>query len=672
MQVSPRKEWLPSLIAAAVSAGLAAVLIIGCRVAFEAAYQTNDDIIIWMFAQGVGYTTEPSPYLIFPHYLYGKLLVLLYGWTNSINWYRVLAEGIRFISITTICFSVLRLELRLRTILLLTVYLLAFHLYFWRNPQWTATALLAGQAGVFLFFSQLRDNRHFPIAMAIPAILLIFLSTLIREQCAQLVLLLSIPLFFSQLIGRPKAATFAKVTLFMALAGTVSCLATSYNRWCYSRQEGWDQFHEFDSVRVKLNQFCRVPYNVETKPIYDRVGWSKNDYRMLLFWFLADPERYSIEKMRMILDAGRDHRSRTPLGAAQHTPKGPEPRASGSSGMPRPGRPDDSHTARKAVALASSHSLSWEPQLNRLLKNRDFLFMLCGIAVSLFYVRWDFPNLYCVGFLLLGVAEISGYLVLRMTLPPRVFFPMLAFFEITILSVAVGGRQGSARRSRFVWLKTIPVMAFAALVPFELHRHYTESMQFRVLNRRLLEAVDVLNPKPDQLFVIWGASFPRELISPDGNLDFMTSFKWVNVGYAAQTPVMQQRLVQFGITDVYRGLYEKDNVYLSADRGMLPLLFEYVREHYGVELTAKTVLDIPIGRYEGLPKGSYKGRFMRLTVFKLHPVKPKPSADPPASANSSTTSGRLRAGCSKRLHSPERLQMSSCGGIIRNRDQAES
>lgn len=573
MQRLHRKRWL----IATASVGLAALIALVTRCLFTPTYQTNDDVGMSFWANGVVFCDAPTPFLLYSNYLYGQLLVWLHRLAPATNWHRILAEAIHLLATGALCYAVLRTEFRLRTAALLGVYLLAFDLLFWRSPQFTVTAFLAALSGVLLVLRASTAGERPSAAATVAGIMLVLTGGLLRNDSACLALAMSGPLFAGSLAFRPRSAA-RRVAGFLLIAGAGLYGAGLYHRACYDRAPGWKGFAEFNRLRAEFNDYGRVEYNEQTRPVFDRVGWSKNDLAMFCAWFYSDEERFCTDKVRQIV---------------QSIPP-PEPAA----------------MSRRVV-----------DGLRPLLAAPESRLMLVAIGVTLAAVRWDRRRALGLILLLLLFCGLTVYLLTWMKLPTRVFWPMLGFLQIATLLAAVACFPvGNSSRWR-VWLEAAGLLVFAAFLWGECRRARQESHEFRAINAQWHAAVAELAPRPDELYVPWGSAFPYELIHPDESLDYLRNLKLLSIGAAMRTPTINQRMAQFEIGDLYRALYERPNVWLLASRERLALFREYVREHYGTDVAVERERVIPIGRF--------RGQMLALKMCKLTAAKPWA---PPAAA----------------------------------------
>src|SRR5262249_45979882 len=90
------------------------------------------------------------------------------------------------------------------------------------------------------------------------------------------------------------------VVLPLVTAGGIIGLLRISQGYIYATTPGWEHFEEFNYLRAQFTDYQASPFDDETRGIYERAGWSNNDYQMLMSWFFANPELYSIEKFRAI------------------------------------------------------------------------------------------------------------------------------------------------------------------------------------------------------------------------------------------------------------------------------------------------------------------------------------------------------------------------------------
>jgi hypothetical protein len=557
-----------------VSLAVTLVIALGYRLLFTPAYQTNDDVGLSFWAEGVAFCDAPTPFLLYSNYLYGQLLVWLNHLAGTINWYRVVAEVIHAVATLATCYAVLRTDFRWRTGWLLGVYLVTFDLLFWQYPQFTVTAFLAAQAGVLLVFQSLATEERPSWVTITVGVTLVLLGGLIRGQSAYLALVLAAPLLGGSLVLRPRPGARRAVAFWLA-AGIVLFAAARYHEAVYRRAPGWGEFAEFNRLRAEFNDYGRVTYNEQTRPVFDRVGWSQTDLQMFCMWFYTDEERFSTQKVREIVRA-----------------------------MPAP----QQETVRHRVISG----------LRSLVSTTRCQFMLVAILTSLATIRWDRRRAIWLLSLLAVSLGLVVYMLARMKLPIHVFWPMLGFLQLAMLMAAVTPRPGCEPGRRRRWLEMTALLAFVVFFASEFRRARQESTAFRETNAKFRGALAELASRPNRLYVPWGALLHYELIHPDDNLEDLRHLKLLPIGAGLRTPTTNQRMAEFKISDLYLAICERDDVWLVATRDWVDVYRVYMREHYGIDVVVETERAISLGEF--------RGRCYAIDLFKLR--RPTPSTSP--------------------------------------------
>jgi hypothetical protein len=99
-----------------------------------------------------------------------------------------------------------------------------------------------------------------------------------------------------------------------------------------------------------------------------------------------------------------------------------------------------------------------------------------------------------------------------------------------------------------------------------------------------------LQPRVNQLFVIWGADFPYEEYQlPTQAAPVTSDMQILGLGVGSHEPFVQNRLKSFGIDDLYQAFYTRDDVFLICDKRMTKFLRQYIWEHYHTSVEIRTV-----------------------------------------------------------------------------------
>jgi hypothetical protein len=99
-----------------------------------------------------------------------------------------------------------------------------------------------------------------------------------------------------------------------------------------------------------------------------------------------------------------------------------------------------------------------------------------------------------------------------------------------------------------------------------------------------------LQPRVNQLFVIWGAAFPYdEYQLPTQAAPVTSNMQILGLGVGNHEPFVQNRLKSFGIDNLYQAFYTRDDVFLICNEPKKRLLIQYIWEHYHTSVEIGTV-----------------------------------------------------------------------------------
>jgi hypothetical protein len=524
--------------------GLTALLAHTC---FTPRFQSNDDPGMVMLAAGYGLGPRPSPFLIFMHPLLGQFLSSLYGMSPSVPWYALFMLGVRLLAGMAIAFAALDRRSTLQQVGLVVIYLLAFDLSGHVCPQFSRTAAAATQGAVLLWFSR-RPDRPWNAALAITAAVLLTLGMMIRPDHAMLSLALASPLVCLDVLAtlrggcgcvdrRARLLTWARRTgAPLLVAGILVGGLLAYWSWFYAVSPGWSDFERYNRLRSQFTDFCRDNSTPTSEQALAQVGWSRNDLAMIRAFFFADRQVFSADNLRKYLAISRP--------------------------------------------LLHFRLPEWKGQLAALWSNYYLRLPLTAIFFTALFI----PGRAWLHFGAVGATAgaalwlVAG--VMRHYCPQHFVQALLAF--VAGVGVVLSGPVsfGPLRKMGLV-LGLLAVTYFNGRVCWELH---LRSIQSQILAEELKSAIKELNPRPDQLYVVWGGFFPYEYLLPFDSGSHMRDFKFYGLGCATNTPTEDERLREFGIDDLVTALYTRNDVFVICD-GPLPKMLEtYIAEHRGVRV----------------------------------------------------------------------------------------
>jgi hypothetical protein len=546
-------------------------------VAFHPSYDTNDDVFMTMIASGRGFCPAPDERLIFTNVIIGHGLKQLYTLLPNVPWYGGYLLAVHYVAQVAVCYCVLatgsrravtpsllsralsrRRLFRLRFGLYVT-YFVIVELVFLNNLQFTTTAFLAAQAGIFLLWlAARRRSQGQPSAEVLSlcaAVALIVVAGMIRLEGLLMALVVAAPLaiYLSRHVSPRTWLPSAKAAVFAAvLVG----LTAAYNRLAYEQDPRWSGFYAYNQLRCRFNDYRWTSYTPETAGAFSAVGWSQNDHDMIANWFFDDPEIYSEAKLRTVLDAHPWKTARlTPEYLGQACRKLLQDRSVWAALLVLPfflASVDRSRTARRAI-------------------------LSCAFV---------------------AVASVV-FLVLNNKLPPmRTYFPLLSFpvaaallfagnarslFEKRQTKSTEAGRSLLAWNVRTPWTRAAMVMLVVGIV-IGSYRQCRRSIRVHRERAELQTFLAEASSRAPELYVCWEAAMPFELVSPLDSLRAWSPLSLVSLTWTQRTPWHEETKRRFGVSCLARAMCERDDVVLIATARHRSLFATFAEQHFSEEV----------------------------------------------------------------------------------------
>jgi hypothetical protein len=550
--------------------------------------QSNDDIALEMLASGRGIASAPTPFLLFINVLIGKLLAGLYSQWPAVAWYRLFLLGVHLLAGWTIAWLAFRDGLSWTKLALACNFFLLFDLFFYVRPHFTCTSGVAALAAVALWLGQLVRGQRLRGLRLVWFFVLVGFSGLMRTENCLLMLLVAVPnsllagwLAQAQARIRPSDQELSQMAapvptqpvwrwLFVAVAmppALGALLATGlqlYNDRVYATTPGWEDFYEFNRLRAEFTDYRRANYNAVTKTLFDNVGWSANDFALLVRWFFPDDRLYNTTTFQKVL-----------------------------AGFPR------------------AQSVGTRLLIGRIVEDwlriPNLRALLGGAIIPLLFVRRRRD----AGMVVL--AQASALIVMlvvlhvRHRLPPWVYGPLLAF--PTVVAMTLPGSEQRANRfsSALSALGCASLLVASASALWQYQEETTTALE---LHTRLKAEIAKLDPHSHQLYVAWGGMFPLELILYASDLQDWRDFKMLGTGFTTHSPVNRTRLREFGIANIYRALCHRKNVFLITHEDSKDGFRRYVQEHFAEDAESTTILATTLGEWS-----AYNGSMGKMMTY---------------------------------------------------------
>lgn len=596
---------------------LLAVLLLQATVlvVFQPSYETNDDVFMTMIASGQGFCPAPDEHLLFTNVIVGQALKRLYTAWPGIPWYGCYLLTIHYLAQVALLYCALTADKQRsfggdkyavgaigslqsaeaassstrRRLTLYLIYFAIVELPMLNTLQFTATAFLAAQAGLFLLWMAARRRCVQPQASvglrtsAGAAMLLV--AGLVRVESLLMAVLVSAPLGLT-LARHPWRRTLLPSAGAAALAAILILLATQYDRRSYEQDPRWSDFFGYNELRVKFNDYQWTTYTPQTAGGFSAVHWSANDHEMIAHWFFDDPAVYSEANLRAIVTSYPWKSARLTLGYA------------------------------------------WQA-FRKVFGDRSVCAVLLVLPFFLFYgdrerrARWA----------VLGCAGMAVALVVLLTcntklLPPRIYFPLLSFpLAVALLfparvattaatvssSVALNSsgfitrlRELAACNAQSRWARAVAAMLIVGLAVGS-YRQVRRTVRVHRERHALQAFLDEQRPFGRNLVVCWGPALPFEFLSPLDNLSSWSGLPLVNLVWTQRTPWQEATKARFGISNLPEAIYQRDDVVLVASRADLALYETFAKEHFGADvqfLPSRPATDRFVAGRFSQPRGS--------------------------------------------------------------------
>jgi hypothetical protein len=542
----------PFLWSAGLSVGLTA-----CTLAcLFPIYETNDDTAMNLIAAGLVVTDRPDEHLVFTNVLLGLVLKWLYELEPRIPWYGSYQSATIAAAYWAISYSLLKISPTPRQLVVVILIFTVGVLPCLTVIQFTKTAFVAALAGIMLLAAPLHGATPWPRAAHPAGALFVVLGSLIRAESVLLACALAAPILVIACWQAPWRALRGGAWLAGALA--VAALLYYANREYYARDEGWKNFYEYNAIRAEFTDYFRYRRNAEATHVFRAVGWEPVDLMMLCNWFFADKRIYSLAHLQRIHD---------------EAPRDPVPSVVATTASILKGIGTNQALLRLALVAACAGVLAaggWRGLVVPALLSGVAL----AVAVALGMWFWLTPRL--------AFTLLSGVLILGTFRPPL---------------------KGPLSRSDHVLVACAAAVA-VGLTAWSLAAAWQSSGYRHELRQTSEATVRDLKPRRDQLYVVWGESFPFILVVPPLRYpDALADFRCVALSWLIPTPFTEERYREFQIgadcptKDIYRAIWERPDVFLivqeeATEPARYTEMFKYYAAlHYHVRISFEPTFD---------------------------------------------------------------------------------
>lgn len=504
---------------------------------FTPFFTLNDDHFKLMFAKGIGTNLTPSPCIGYSNVILGYLLNFLYKTASSIPWYPLTLVTAFFLGMWALLYAILLGPNSRAKLWFFILGCSGIHCYYYFNLQFTMAASIASQGGLFLLASLWRneERRHLPWRLGWAGLLLLF-GSMLRFSATLSIVFASVPFIVFLSWKQPLTSTRKVLLGFMAVLGIVIGAAYAFDQHYYDSDPVWKKSYQLITQGTEFWAYRTPVYNAETKPVFDSIGWSRNDLDLIWSWWFAEPNTFSAEK----------------------------------------------------IAKLNAYFPKFQVE-----KKRDLLFLLPAAQIVLFFMvvfLFFLPSkpLQLVLTNILWIFMIFLYFYFCMIIAERVFLPIfsyllyLALFFVVPKKISFPGKEGHV-----TWFSKVGILLMVVFTFFTgifLITAHAQNQRTTYYSNMMRDALAGFHPQDNQLFVIWDSAFPFELIRAFDSFSFCDQLHLVELAVFQQSPHTFAMLDHFGVKDLAKDLVDNPNLFLICVPYEMNLFKIHMRERYGMEV----------------------------------------------------------------------------------------
>lgn len=493
-------------------------------------FETIDDTWMAAISSGVGVVDRPDEHILWSNFLVGLGLKSLSTMAPGFPWYGIYLLVLNFIAIATLLFLLL-MKLKENStatkVVVVAIFLIAVCLRCIVMMQYTTTSILLGIVASVLMFASLDDSTslkeipRFKLKCWMLSGLLLIIASLVRERAGYMLGVLSAIAVVSRYLVTAQWRKLGQGLIWTAMLLAIASGVSFSNDLYYSQNE-WREFYPLNRLYIPLMQYNRFVYNNADVRAFADAGLTPVDMQILRRWYVLDRDKFTMEKFSKI--------------------------RKGMDLIPRLELTRQTHAILKSIRNAVPYPV--------------VLAIFALIALN--YKR---PLIVCNVTLVVGVLGLFGWLLLFLKLPPYILNAILFYAFFILLWHTPGASIDELTKVINNRRKLVALAVFGVLLVSPMVLYYRDLVRQYDYGQLLYkEAIRVLNPRPDDLYIDWGGSLPLVLIRPfDDIRTYFKDFKIVRIASFGRSPHVEARLKQWNITDLICQL-DNEHVYsISLD-----------------------------------------------------------------------------------------------------------
>jgi len=512
---------------------------------FTPCFDTVDDAIMLLTASGVT-TGTPSEYVIYSNVIVGLALKFLYLHASNIRWYPIYLYLAHFIAMTVILCSIIRRKPDWPAVFHYLGLFIIFEMPLLMRLQFTSAASALALGGFCLFITTLDSRGGKAAAYLVIASALVAGGGLIRIDSVYLLAFLAAPVLLTLMIGKSRRQAVVFVLLSAVLLTALACFDDAY----YMKDPQWAKYHQYQIIRDKLHGYPKLDYNERNRPVFDHVGWSKNDERIFAHGFNFDQTVYSIEKITYVEKNAHNWRN-----------------------------------------LSDTIKTLKEPLKANLPPIIATLVYLIFLAMGIGKER---RGLICAQ--ALTAVLICIWLSHTARLPDRVFLPVLLFLSLTSLveSVSATAEKPSPQNK---YLVVIVVALLTCLLGAQVFSAASQSRTNRTDQIYYYKILAGLPRGADDLILMRGSVLPIGRTPPFSDLNEYRGLHLLFIDHLINSPLNAETLSRFHQTSLLSAINSDKHLFMLSRDQFIPIFYRYFAEHHLPKPRFKVIASYDKGKY---------------------------------------------------------------------------
>ncbi len=528
----------------------------------NAGFNANDDFEMLSIVSGI--KSEPSEMMVFTNIIIGKILVNLYKFNIHIPWYSLyLIFGI-FLSNLSLVYLLFKINKSSKSLIFALLLSLFFISISYLQLQFTMVSGLLTLSGIsiLLFSGSINfEKKLYSYSFLVFGLCLFIFGTLIRFDNLYLVIMLFLPFILILIINhffKNKIKKMFKTTIFIIITLVVSFLLKYYNDFNYNNDYNYKNYLTYNNLRGKLqdNQILNLQDEKTIKNVLKSIGWSENDYNMLLHYFFYPNDVFSSEKLNKIVN----HQEIKNNLIKYYINK---------------------------LLIAINHF----PKIFLRIDNIITIFLF---IISILIYHNQVKNKYFWFFIIWAILVIILVSTLTKPIPLRVLYTILSFLIFMPINLKIISNNKINNNVLNKKKNTILIILSLLLVIFGSIFLWRVSNINKIIQKEFIYFTEKLSLPIN--YVNKGGSYPFQYYPPYMDISKLKNFSTIGLGWGTAHPANVKIFSELNIQDIHLDLIYKKDLFLitihDINDSAKDIFKIYMKEHYNLDIGYYLLADL--------------------------------------------------------------------------------